>query len=160
MKVVIIEDDPQAAAQLKKHLDRLGEETQTAFETVYYRDAEVYLKNHAREHPEIIFLDIELPTIDGMEAARQLRKVEDPEYRVITLVVKPVGEMLLISEENYFSGRLEFQDGLPVTSKADKLEHGYGMKSIRMLTKKYGGGLRVKVKDNLFSLTLLFSLEK
>lgn len=93
-------------------------------------------------------------------AVEAVRKVEDPEYRVITLVVKPVGEMLLISEENYFSGRLEFQDGLPVTSKADKLEHGYGMKSIRMLTKKYGGDLRVNVKDNLFSLTLLFPLEK
>ncbi len=93
-------------------------------------------------------------------AVEAVRKVEDPEYRVITLVVKPVGEMLLISEENYFSGSLEFQDGLPVTSKADKLEHGYGMKSIRMLTKKYGGDLRVNVKDDLFSLTLLFPLEK
>lgn len=92
---------------------------------------------------------------NAVEAAR---RVEDPEYRLIALEVRPVGEMLLVAAENYFSGSLDFQDGLPVTGKADKLEHGYGMKSIRMLVKKYGGDMRIDVKENVFALELLFPL--
>ncbi len=102
MKVVIIEDDPQAAAQLKKHLSRLGEETQTEFEIAHYRDAEVYLKNHTREHPEIIFLDIELSTIDGMEAARQLRKQDS------AVVLVFVTKMVQFAQEGYAVNALDF----------------------------------------------------
>lgn len=92
-------------------------------------------------------------------AVEAVRRVEDQEYRLITLVVKQVGGMLLVSMENYFSGPLLIRSGLPVTSKEDKINHGYGMKSIQMLVRKYGGDMSVDARDNVFNLKLLFPLE-
>ena len=91
-------------------------------------------------------------------AVEAVQKVEDREYRLITFSVMQVGNMLLVSTENYFSGQLEFRAGLPATSKQDTVNHGYGMKSIQMLVKKYGGDMSVDAKDNIFTLKLLFPL--
>ena len=91
-------------------------------------------------------------------AVEAVQKVEDREYRLITFSVTQVGNMLLVSTENYFSGRLEFRAGLPETSKEDTVNHGYGMKSIQMLVKKYGGDMSVDAKDHIFTLKLLFPL--
>ena len=93
-------------------------------------------------------------------AVEAVRKVEDKEYRLVTFAVRQIGDMLLVVTENYFTGSLYFQSGLPATSKEDKLNHGYGMKSIQMLMKKYGGDMSVDVKDHVFTLKLLFPLTK
>lgn len=92
---------------------------------------------------------------NAVEAAR---KVEDAEYRIITFTVEQVGDMLLVAAENYFAGSLEVSSGQLMTSKEDKLNHGYGMKSIQMLVKKYGGDMSVEVRDGIFALKLLFPL--
>lgn len=57
--------------------------------------------------------------------------------------------------ENYFDGQVKFIDGLPSTSKADKHYHGYGMRSMRLIAEKYGGGLNVAVQNDLFSLDIV-----
>ena len=45
--------------------------------------------------------------------------------------------------------------GLPVTTKEEKLEHGYGMKSIQEITQKYNGQLQVRFENNTFILNIL-----
>ena len=47
--------------------------------------------------------------------------------------------MLTIHAENHFEDSLQFKDGLPVTTKADKDSHGYGMMSVRHIVEKYNG---------------------
>jgi hypothetical protein len=49
-------------------------------------------------------------------------------------------------------------DGLPETTKEDKHYHGFGVKSIRYITEKYGGDMSVTMEDGVFSLDLIFSL--
>lgn len=88
MKVIIVEDDPLAAGQFKDYLARYGEETGMELEVTHYADGETFLRNYRREKPSIVFFDIELPTIDGMEAARQLR--ERDSAVVIIFVTKMV----------------------------------------------------------------------
>ena len=78
--------------------------------------------------------------------------------RVINLVIKAKNNMLIIQEENFFAGNLQFEDGLPVTTKRDKMYHGFGMRSIRMIVHKYGGELTTYVKDDIFYLNIIFSL--
>lgn len=47
-----------------------------------------------------------------------------------------------------------------MTTKHDRQEHGYGMKSIRHIAEKYGGTITVDAKDQIFTLQILIPLEQ
>lgn len=91
---------------------------------------------------------------NALEAVKQLK---EKEKRVINLVVKAKDGLVLVQEENYFGGALDFKEGLPVTTKADKTMHGFGMRSISMIVKKYGGELTASVTRDIFHLNILFT---
>ena len=92
-------------------------------------------------------------------AIEAVRRIDDKERRCIDLTVQNYGGMALINCVNYFSGELKFDGDLPRTSKT-RGEHGYGLKSIRMLVKKYGGEFDFSYSGNVFSLRILFPLQK
>ena len=92
---------------------------------------------------------------NALEAVRSLL---EKERRVINLVVKAKNGLLLVQEENYFAGELQFRDWLPVTTKEDKNYHGFGTRSIRMIAHKYGGELSTSVQDGVFRLNIVFCL--
>lgn len=85
---------------------------------------------------------------------RVLKEAEDE--RVISLHIKKQGEMILLHLENRCSRQLEFEDGLPVTDKEDKNQHGFGVKSIRYIAEKYNGDLFIQARDGKFYLDILF----
>ncbi|MBP5177655.1 MAG: sensor histidine kinase [Clostridia bacterium] len=76
------------------------------------------------------------------------------EKRAINLTVKGVANMVFISEENMFDGKINMADGLPITSKEDKINHGFGLKSIKRFVEKYGGTINISAKNELFSLKI------
>lgn len=80
---------------------------------------------------------------------------EEQDQRIISLQIRRSGEMVLIHLENRCSRVPEFQDGLPLTDKADKNAHGFGVKSIRYLAEKYGGELYIRVQNGMFTLDIL-----
>lgn len=92
---------------------------------------------------------------NALEAVREL---PDREKRIVNFVLKSRNDLLILQEENYFAGKLEFKDGLPVTTKADKNYHGFGSRSIRMLARKYGGELTTFVTGDVFHLNIIFSV--
>lgn len=92
---------------------------------------------------------------NALEAVKQ---IAEKERRIINLMVKHKDNFLLVQEENYFNGTREFVDGLPVTTKDDKENHGFGMRSLRMIAAKYGGELTTSVTDDIFHLNIIFSL--
>ena len=75
------------------------------------------------------------------------------------MAVLEQGSMLHIFIDNYFDGKLEFRNGFPVTSKEDKGYHGYGVKSMQMIAKKYGGDMRISVQNHTFSLQIMLPVE-
>lgn len=93
-------------------------------------------------------------------AIESVRQIEDAEKRVINLDVRTSGDLLRIQEENYFSGTLRFEDGLPITTKADRDQHGFGMKSIRLIVDKYGGEMEITARDGVFSLNILLPIRR
>ena len=64
--------------------------------------------------------------------------------------------VLLVHIENRCVAPPEFEDGMPVTSKADKDFHGFGVRSIRYIAEKYGGRVRYSASDGKFELDILF----
>lgn len=89
-------------------------------------------------------------------ALEAVKAISEQERRVINLLVKAQGNLLMIQEDNYFDGTLTFRDGLPVTTKEDKNYHGFGMRSIRMIVRKYDGELTTYVDGDVFHLNILF----
>lgn len=71
IQIAYVEDDVQTAGDIAAYLERYQGERQTAMYVVHYAAAEPLLA-HAADY-DLVLLDIRLPGISGMEAARRLR---------------------------------------------------------------------------------------
>ena len=50
---------------------------------------------------------------------------------------------------------MHFVDGLPQTTKPDRKNHGFGVKSMRLVIEKYGGVLTMNARGGTFELDAL-----
>jgi len=73
-KMAIVEDEPAAAAELKAMIERFNAENvpTDTFEVSVFSDAPSLLGDYGSY--EVIFLDIQMAGMNGMEAAREIRK--------------------------------------------------------------------------------------
>ena len=92
-------------------------------------------------------------------ALEQVSK-ESEEERLVSLFIKRAGDMVLLHLENRCSRPPEFQDGLPLTDKEDKTAHGFGVRSIRYLVKRYHGEALMQAADGTFCLDILLPLQR
>ena len=92
---------------------------------------------------------------NAIEAVMQL---DDSDLRVISLIMKEEKGFLIIRMDNYFKGNLQFENGLPQTTKNDKNYHGFGMKSMKIVIDKYGGHLSSNCYDEVFRLHIMLPL--
>lgn len=92
-------------------------------------------------------------------AIESVMKLPEPEQRIITLKVSGNDKILSIQLQNAYRGELRVEDGLPLTSKKDSADHGYGMKSIQILARKYGGDMTFSAENGIFSMNILLSIK-
>jgi CheY-like chemotaxis protein len=78
-KVLYIEDNEDNAYMLKMRLELLGD-----FEVLAAEDGEKGCALAALERPDIILMDLEMPVVDGWEAARRLKS--NPQTRDIPII--------------------------------------------------------------------------
>lgn len=94
-------------------------------------------------------------------AIESLVLIEDKDKRLIHLTIQEKKGFLLIKVENYCdNNKLEIFNGIPKTTKVNKENHGFGIKSIKYSVKKYNGTVSFSVKDSLFVLSILIPIEK
>ena len=94
-------------------------------------------------------------------AIEAVSKYKDTEKRVISLTISMKNGFLSIQTNNYFEGEMEFENDLPVsTKKKNKAYHGFGMKSIKHLTEKYGGSMYAKLEHEIFTLQIVLPMPK
>ena len=93
---------------------------------------------------------------NAMDNALERVIQEKEEERSISLHINQYHDMILLHLENRCSVPPEFEESLPITDKADKNQHGFGVRSIRYITEKYNGTLSMKVRDGKFLLDILF----
>lgn len=74
LRCAIVEDSPRELEHLKECLARYSAERDIPLETTAFGDAASFLE-HYRADYDIVFMDIELPGINGMEAAHRLREI-------------------------------------------------------------------------------------
>ena len=85
-------------------------------------------------------------------------KIPDKSKRLIHLTLTTQKQFLLLQVENYCPDAPAFRDGLPTTTKQDTDNHGFGVKSIQAIAKKYGGSAAFQTTDNWFVLKVLLPL--
>lgn len=88
-------------------------------------------------------------------AIEATEKIQDENRRIISLVVRQRDHFTFIHSENYYEGKLNFSDGLPLTTKGNVFLHGFGMKSIRSFVEKYGGSMKIFTKNERFVLEIV-----
>lgn len=89
---------------------------------------------------------------NAIEATEAL---QDPEQKHISFTMHRVGSFYSIHIQNYADRLLQLENGLPVTSKTDKVNHGYGVRSMQMLVEKYDGELSFQQNRDVVNLYLL-----
>lgn len=94
-------------------------------------------------------------------AIEAVEKYDDPEKRFVRISVSAKNQFVSIRVENWLDNAedLTLIKGLPQTSKSDKSNHGFGLKSMKLIAEKYGGSLAISTEiKNLFLLNILIPL--
>lgn len=81
IKVAIVEDDEEVASQLRSYFSRVEQEEAVRFEVTWYKNAVIFLSEY-RSGFDLILMDIEMPHMNGMEAAQKLREKD----KTVTLI--------------------------------------------------------------------------
>lgn len=101
IRIAIVEDDPVEAKNLKEFLERYGSEKNKGFEISVFPEA-VNFVSFYRPQYDIIFMDIDLPNLNGMSAAKKLRKKDE----VVTIIF--VTNLRQFAVEGYSVNALDF----------------------------------------------------
>ena len=76
LKAVIVEDEAAHADLLKSYLEKACAEKGESCQIAIYQDAVSFLEEY-RADADVVFLDILMPYMDGMQAAKRLREIDN-----------------------------------------------------------------------------------
>lgn len=91
-------------------------------------------------------------------AIEAVEKFEHEEKRQIDVLIYRQQNFLVMNITNPLKENLVFEEELPVSTKGDRRFHGFGLRSIRYLVKKYDGFLSISEEDGCFSLKILIPI--
>lgn len=80
----------------------------------------------------------------------------NPTY--IKILIKQIGEMLLIQTRNDFFGKRRKENNRYLTSKKDADRHGFGMQNMEDVIKNHNGSIECRVEDDVFCVDILMNL--
>ena len=92
---------------------------------------------------------------NAIEAVEQF---EEQEKRQIDVLVYQQQKFLVVNIINPIGEPIELENELPITTKRDKNLHGFGVRSMKYIVKKYDGFFNITQEDGCFSLKFLFPI--
>ncbi len=75
IRIAVVEDEADMAAQLVEYLRRYETESKEVLDITVYADGDEIVEKYCSQF-ELILMDIEMPFMDGMTAAEEIRKVD------------------------------------------------------------------------------------
>jgi len=91
-------------------------------------------------------------------AIEAVEKIKEEERRQIDVIIYRQQHFLVINIVNPVAEQTLFENGLPVTTKMDKNFHGFGVRSMKYIVKKYDGFINATEEDGCFSLKMLIPI--
>lgn len=76
LRIAVCEDDPAAAALCRSHIERFERENGVNCSVSVFSDAVQFLDTFRAGMFDLIFMDIQMPVLNGVEAAKRLRKTD------------------------------------------------------------------------------------
>lgn len=83
IRIAIVEDETKASDLLKSYILQYGRETGMTFAITQFSDAVGLLERYSPDY-DIVFMDIQMPYLNGMEAAYRLRTVDQKVILIFT----------------------------------------------------------------------------
>lgn len=128
----------------------------------------LYCQKHAialtvvADGKQIDFLDVmDICTLVGNaldNAIEHELTLPDKTKRMIHVTLAAQKQFVLFQVENYCPDPPELRRGLPLTTKQDAQNHGFGLKSIRQTAQKYGGTASLAAEGGWFVLKVLLPI--
>lgn len=87
---------------------------------------------------------------NALDNAAEACAALDPDKRQVGLNARAAKGILAVEVRNPHEG--QFSDSLPGTTKQDAKNHGYGLRSIQQIVKKYGGSMELRQEEGCFCL--------
>lgn len=105
VRIAIVEDEKSAARALEQAIQRYGTENKVSFTIRVWHDPLLFLEEYQAEY-DIVYMDIRMPALSGMETARNLRKMD----RMVMLIF--VTSLAQYALEGYTVARLTTSSSL------------------------------------------------
>ncbi len=86
--ILIIEDEPELVKVLRIYLEKSGFEVFTAYR------GDTGLSTWAHKKPDLVILDLNLPGMDGLEVAQQIRRTSDTPILMLTARVDEADQLI------------------------------------------------------------------
>ncbi len=91
-------------------------------------------------------------------AIEAVEKFKHEEKRQIDVLIHRQHNFLVINIINPMKDTLVYEEELPLSTKGDNRYHGFGLRSMKYLVKKYDGYLSISTEDGCFSLKILIPI--
>lgn len=142
-KFAIVEDNQDAADKLCAFLRRYEEEKGEVFEIKVFHDATNFLDGYRMVY-DVVFMDIELPGINGMEAARKMRQMDQ---KVILVFVTNMASYAVkgyeVNATDYIVKPVHYGD---FELKLNRILSSYQEASEAILIMRQGGYMRLLLR--------------
>ena len=150
IRVAIVEDEAAVREQLAGYVQRCTRQYGTLFEVTMFTDGLEILEEY-RPVYDIIFLDVEMPQLDGMETARRIRAM-DSEVQLIFIT-----NMAQYAIKGYAVGALDYvlkpvnyyQFCTKLSRAVQRVERRRGGQVVLQLA---GGGMQVLSTNDIYYL--------
>ena len=76
IRVAIVDNEKEEIENLRALFQRYSRENEISFDIVSFESGITFLEEYRMERFELVFMDVDMPDMDGFETSRKLRKVD------------------------------------------------------------------------------------
>lgn len=89
-------------------------------------------------------------------AIEATQKLTEDDKKQISLVISKESGIVRIKMQNYFAEAPKPNNDGFFTTKKDTEAHGFGIKSVKYIVAKYGGAISTEIRENIFTINIIF----
>lgn len=151
-KIGIVEDQPEEARRLTAHVQRYAAEENVSLKLRTFPDGASFLDEYLNDY-DVVFMDIEMPHMNGMETARKLRQTDrDVCLIFVTVMAKYAIEGYAVQALDFILKPAEYQDIRVKLQRALDIREQFATREMTLVT---SNGMRRFPIDELYYVEVI-----